>query len=136
MSDLTRTQPRPTATSEPYWQGCAEGELRVQYCLGCEQYQFYPRIVCSKCGATALEWRPASGEGRIASFTVVRRGVSAAYEAPYVVALIDLEEGVRMMSQVAMANPDDAGLKVGARVRVAFADWSGEVTVPVFELDP
>ena len=140
MPEPNKIQPRPTAVSAPYWDGCAAGELRPQYCPVCAAHQFYPRIVCSKCGGTDLEWRQASGKGVIASFTVVRRGVSAAYEGPYVVALIDLEEGVRLMSQVVTADPDDGtftigALKVGAKVAVAFARWSDEVAVPVFEIE-
>lgn len=135
MSEPIKIQPRPTATSEPYWQGCAAGELRLQFCAACTRYQFYPRIICSACGGRELEWRPSSGNGAIATFTVVRRGVSAAYEEPYVVALIDLDEGVRMMSQLHLADVDDPRLQVGARVKVAFTPWSDETTVPVFHLE-
>lgn len=136
MPEATRIAPRPTAVSEPYWQGCANGELRLQHCSGCLSYQFYPRIVCAACGATDLAWRQASGKGCIASFTVVRRGVSAAYEAPYVIALIDLEERVRLMSQIVVSDPGDDRLRVGAAVSVTFEKWSSDVTVPVFELAP
>ena len=79
--------------------------------------------MCSHCGSRALNWRAVSGKGRIASFTVVRRGVSSAYEAPYVVALIDLQEGPRMMSQIVELNPDTTDLRVGAEVEVSFAVW-------------
>ncbi len=136
MPEVTRIAPRPTAVSEPYWQGCANGELRLQHCSGCSSYQFYPRIVCATCGAKDLAWKQASGKGCIASFTVVRRGVSAAYEAPYVIALIDLEERVRLMSQIVVSDPGDDRLRVGAAVSVTFEKWSSDVTVPVFELAP
>ena len=68
---MERTLPRPTATSAHYWTGCAEGVLRLQHCGRCQQYQFYPRVMCSHCGAGELNWREASGRGRIASYTVV-----------------------------------------------------------------
>ena len=134
MSETTKIQPRPTAVSEPYWQGCRDKELGLQFCTSCNKHQFYPRIVCSKCGSSELEWQKASGQGTIASFTVVRRGVSESYTAPYVVALIDLAEGVRMMSQVLTSNPDDGRLRVGAKVAVSFVAWSTEMMVPVFSL--
>mgnify|MGYP001024456517 FL=1 len=134
MSKATKIQPRPTAVSEPYWQGCSDKELRLQFCTSCNKHQFYPRIVCSTCGSSELEWQKASGQGTIASFTVVRRGVSEAYTAPYLVALIDLAEGVRMMSQVLTSNPDDGRLRVGANVAVSFVEWSPEMMVPVFTL--
>ncbi|MEM7097716.1 MAG: Zn-ribbon domain-containing OB-fold protein [Pseudomonadota bacterium] len=133
--EVTKIQPRPTAASQAYWDGCAKGELKVQYCDACSNYQFYPRVVCSTCGSTDLEWRQVSGRGSIASYTVVRRGVSKAYEGPYVVALIDLEEGVRMMSHLELADPDDPKLQVGASVRVAFRAWSDDITVPVFQFE-
>lgn len=133
MTEPGRIQPRPTRVSEPYWQGCLEGELRMQFCAACETYQFYPRVACSACGSSSLDWRRVSGNGRIASFTVVRRGVSSAYEAPYIVALIDLEEGPRLMSHV-VAEPDDPRLRVGAAVFVEFQKWGDEVAMPVFRL--
>ena len=134
MFEATKIQPRPTTVSEPYWQGCSDKELRLQFCTSCNKHQFYPRIVCSTCGSSELEWQKASGQGTIASFTVVRRGVSEAYTAPYLVALIDLAEGVRMMSQVLTSKPDDGRLRVGANVAVSFVAWSPDMTVPVFTL--
>ena len=81
-----------------------------------------------------MVWENASGAGTIASYTVVRRGVSADFEAPYVIALIDLAEGPRMMSQVVDTGP--AALAVGLSVRVDFAAWSEDITLPVFRLRP
>ena len=134
MAETQKILPRPTAVSEPYWEGCRHGELRLQRCKSCGKSQFYPRILCSHCGAQDLEWHPASGKGRIASYTVVRRGVSAAYEGPYVVALIDLAEGPRMMSQIVEVSGDEVSLEVGAEVSVSFMAWSEEFTAPVFRL--
>ena len=131
---MNRIQPRPTATSEPYWQGCREGELRLQKCKACGLVQFYPRILCSQCQHRELGWVVASGRGEIASFTVVRRGVSEAYPSPYVVALIDLFEGPRMMSHVVGVDPESVA--VGDAVTVEFENWSAEISMPVFRLIP
>ena len=106
----------------------------MQFCSACERYQFYPRVMCSACGGSELEWRALSGRGRIASFTVVRRAVSAAYKDPYIVALIDVEEGPRLMSHVVGVEAEDPGLRVGAAVQVDFQDWSDEVVMPVFRI--
>jgi uncharacterized OB-fold protein len=100
--------------------------------MGCTRFQFYPRALCSHCHSARLEWRAASGRGVLASYTVVQRGISAAYPAPYVVALIDLAEGPRMMSTVIGADPED--LRVGAPVELGFAEWSDEIDMPVFHL--
>lgn len=125
-----RIEPTPTPLSEPYWEGCRAGELRLQQCAGCQRHQFYPRLMCSRCGSRDLSWQRASGRGTVASFTVIRRGVSDAYPAPYVVALIDLQEGVRMMSTLVGVDPD--AVRVGDPVQVEFETLSEAIALPVF----
>ncbi|MEM8562095.1 MAG: Zn-ribbon domain-containing OB-fold protein [Pseudomonadota bacterium] len=125
-----RILPHPTVLTRPYWEGAKAGKLMLQYCEHCGDYQFYPRIICSNCGGDNPVWREASGRGRIASFTVVRHPVSAAYETPYLVALIDLEEGPRMMSSLIEVEPD--AVSIGDQVVVAFEAWSDEIDMPVF----
>ncbi|MEM6581566.1 MAG: Zn-ribbon domain-containing OB-fold protein [Pseudomonadota bacterium] len=125
-----RILPEPTALTRPYWEGAKAGKLMVQYCKDCGEFQFYPRIICSNCGGDNPEWREVSGRGRIASYTVVRHPISAAYEAPYVVALIDLEEGPRMMSSLIEVDID--AVAIGDQVVVAFEAWSDEIDMPVF----
>ena len=117
----------------PYWEGCRNGELRLQRCDGCANVQFYPRLLCSRCGERDLSWISASGSGRVRSFTIVRRAVSAAYEpdVPYVVALIELAEGPTMMSNVVGCDPET--VEIGMPVRVTFERWTDEITMPLFE---
>lgn len=129
----TKVSPQITPLSAPYWEGCRQGELRLQYCGDCDSFQFYPRINCSHCGGVDMQWKKASGGGRIASYTIVRRGISKAYEAPYVVALIDLEEGPRMMSNIICERPDE--LVIGLAVTVQFEQWNEELMLPVFSLE-
>jgi len=129
---MLRTQPTRSAFSEPWFQACSEGRLLIQRCNDCGHYQFYPRIVCRDCGAREPAWVEASGRGLLASFTVVRRPVTEAYQAPYVVALVDLEEGPRMMSNIVSALPED--LEIGMAVSLRFESWSDDVALPVFTL--
>lgn len=129
---MTRTLPPLSALAEPYFEGARNGRLCLQQCRQCQQHQFYPRVICSHCGGSELDWSTASGRGVIASFTVVRRAISEAYEAPYVVALIDLEEGPRMMSSLVEADPDTVA--IGDAVAVSFAEWSEDITMPVFKI--
>ncbi|MFT6957140.1 MAG: putative OB-fold protein [Halieaceae bacterium] len=129
---MEKTLPPLTPLSMPYFDGCKAGVLRLQRCDECQQFQFYPRIICSRCTSDKLLWQDASGNGIIASFTVVRKGVSAAYEAPYVIALIDLEEGPRLMSTLIDVEPEDVA--IGLPVHVDFAQWSNEISMPVFRL--
>ena len=87
--------PRPTAISQPFWEGCRNQTLLIQRCRQCAHHQFYPRSICTKCMSEDLEWVSSSGRGTIRTFTVIRHPVSKAYahEVPYVIALIQLEEG-------------------------------------------
>lgn len=127
---MSRILPRPTALSQPYWDGCRKGVLLLQHCVDCGELQFYPRIICSSCGGGNLDWQASSGKGAVASFTIVQRGITAAYPAPYMVALIDLEEGPRMMSSLIDVAAED--VRVGLCVEVTFTDWSDEIAVPEF----
>lgn len=128
---MERILPRPTPASQPYFDGCAEGELRLQYCVACEQHQFYPRTFCAGCGSQNIDWRAVSGLARVASYSIVRRGVSKAYPAPYVIALVDLDEGPRMMTTIIGAELER--VCVGMRVEVEFEAWSDEIYMPVFK---
>ena len=129
---MSRILPNPTALSQPYWDGCSEGVLRLQQCGECMRFQFYPRSICSHCQSTRLEWQDVSGRGVLTSYTVVQRGISDAYPTPYIVALIELAEGPQMMSSVTGAAPEN--LWVGAPVAVGFEAWSQDIHMPVFRL--
>lgn len=124
--------PRPTPETEAYWDGCRKHELLLQRCVECSEFQFYPRIVCTSCLSDKLEWVKASGQGKILTFTVVRRPVSEAYaeDVPYVVALIKLDEGPTMMSNVVECDPES--LQIGDPVQVMFEDWSKDISIPMF----
>ena len=97
---MAKPIPRPTPTEQPFYDACSEGKLVLQHCQHCGHVLFYPRTHCDACQSDQLAWEDASGAGTIASYTVVRRAVSADFETPYVIALIDLAEGPRMMSQI------------------------------------
>ncbi len=128
-----KSYPERTPETAEYWDACARHELLIQRCLACGMHQFYPRLFCAACSASTLEWARASGRGTIKSFTIVRRAVSAAYAAdvPYVVALIVLEEGPTMMSNV--VGCDVGEVRIGQPVQVVFDDWSKDVSIPKFK---
>ena len=138
---MMRFLPEPGPMTQPFWDGCAAGELRLQRCEACAHWQFYPRLVCTSCGASALVWEPASGNGVLRSFTIVRRPVTEAYaaEVPYVIALIALAEGPTLMSQLVEVDlgAKDAhaqGIVIGALVEVLFQPWSETISMPMFRL--
>jgi len=133
MTDLSgRNLPRPTPETAAYWEGCRQGKLMIQRCGSCGHYQFYPRLVCTSCMSTPVEWAQASGRGKVVSFTIVRQAISQAYaaEVPYVIALIQLDEGPTMMSNVIDCDPEQ--VKIGMPVEVTFETWSEDLTVPKF----
>jgi uncharacterized OB-fold protein len=127
-----RAFPVPDAVTQPFWDGVAEGVLRLQRCAACGRHVFYPRAVCPFCMGSGLVWEEASGLGAVHSFTVVHRA-PAEYrdDVPYVVALIDLDEGVRMMARLVDVAPGD--VRVGLPVEVAI---QGEPRLPCFRPRP
>ncbi len=129
---LEKPAPLVDAVSREYWERCAAGELTVQRCESCDHLQHYPRLVCTRCRSRSLSLVAASGRGTIRSFTVIRRAVSAAFDAdvPYVVALVALEEGPTMMSNVIVSDVDT--LAIGQPVQVTFEPRAGDLAVPVF----
>jgi len=123
-----RAFPVPDAVSLPFWEGIADGVLRVQRCGACERHVFYPRAVCPYCDASELDWVDASGRGQVHSFTVVHRAPpDYRDEVPYVVALVELDEGVRMMTRIVDVEP--AGVRVDLPVEVAI---QGDPRLPYF----
>lgn len=127
---MSKIMPQSSALSQTYWEGCRAGVLRLQRCAACDRFQFYPRIICSHCESRDLHWRDTSGRGQVASFTVVRRAISSVYVAPYVVALVDLIEGPRMMAAIKYVPLEQ--LRIGLAVEVSFENWDEETVVPVF----
>lgn len=126
-----RPIPLPTPETAPFWAATVEGRLSVQCCRACGTHIFYPRLVCPSCMSDELDWITCTGRGLVYSFTIVRRAPPAfADRVPYVVALIELEEGPRMMSWV--RTPDVDGVRIGMPVVVDFEAVSEDVALPVF----
>ena len=128
-----RPAPRPDPESAPYWAATVEGRLVVQRCPSCGHHQLYGRAHCLSCRGP-VEWVDASGQGTIYSFTVIRQNMSRSFRhlVPYVVALVDLDEGPRLMTNIVGCDPSD--VRIGATVRVRFEPVSDEAAIPLFEL--
>jgi uncharacterized protein len=130
MSEYTKPLPRPTATSRPFWEGAKRHELMLQRCSGCEGFIYYPRDRCPNCLSDRLEWQRVSGRGKLYTYTIVRRASTRLFaDKPYVLAIVELDEGPRMTTNLE-ATPEK--IKIGMPVTVYFDDVTPEQTLVKF----
>ena len=124
--------PAPNADSAAYWSGAKTGKLMLQRCRDCGATWFLSRHLCGSCWSDRVEPVEASGSGQVHSFTVIHRAPSAAFagQVPYVVALIDLAEGPRMLANI--VGVEARGVAIGESVRVVF-EQRGDGALPQFE---
>lgn len=127
----TRPIPVIRGADEPFWRAAREGRLAYQWCPDCRRAVFPGRIACPDCLSSALEWRTSGGRGTVYSYTVVRRSRHPYFAArvPYVVALVDVAEGFRLLATLD-ADPDTVA--VGMPVRARFEPLGDAFGVPVF----
>jgi uncharacterized OB-fold protein len=133
-------EPPVGAESAAFWDATREGRLLVQWCTACDQGIFYPRSFCPLCGATGsgLEWRTASGRATVYAVTTEHKpaatGTTFSDGQPYVVALVELEEGVRMMTNIVGGPPED--VTIGMAVTVVWEPLSDGRQLPLFTASP
>jgi hypothetical protein len=132
----TRFEPPAGDDSGPFWEATREGRLVVQWCTDCDRGVFYPRAFCPHCaaGRSALEWRTASGRATVYAAVVEHRpeaaGAPFSGGEPYCVALVDLDEGVRMLTNVVGCPPGD--VQAGMGVAVTWEPLSDGRQLPLF----
>lgn len=127
----TRLEPPVTPTTEPFWDATRERRFLVQWCTGCDRAIFFPREVCPDCLGAALEWKDSAGTGSVYSYTVEHKPQNPNLAAPYTVALIDLDEGIRMMSNVVNCPPEE--VRVGMPVQITWEELSDGRHLPMFQ---
>ena len=118
-------------TTERFWSACAERRLLVQHCRSCGKHQFYPRPFCLACESNDLEWTESKGRGTIYSVTTIRLPVTPELTPPYSVALVDLDEGPRLLTNI----EDTDAARIDDRVVVTWRERSGLPPLPVFRLN-
>jgi uncharacterized protein len=133
MAVNQRPLPKPDHDSAVYWEAARRHELLVQQCGSCQRFRFYPRSICPYCFSDKFEWQRSAGLGTVYSFTVIHRPAFPAFrdKVPYVLALIELNEGVRMMSNILGCDPK--AVEIGMAVEVTFEDVTDEITLPQFK---
>jgi uncharacterized OB-fold protein len=125
--------PKPTPDAAPFWDGLRKHELHVQRCRDCGQAYFYPRNVCPGCLSGDVEWFQASGRGRLHTFSIVHvPGRNPPLPPPYVLAMVELEEGPRLLTNLVGVEPDPARIRCEMPVVVDYADVTSELTLPRF----
>ena len=124
--------PTPDADSAAFWRGLREGKLLLQHCLDCAHVQYYQQGMCRRCGGERLEHRPASGRGKVHSYSVVYRAPGPAFkrDVPYAVLLVELEEGPRMISSLAGGDPESVTFDMP--VELVCEKLSDEISLPRF----
>ncbi len=131
----TKPIPVPQGESDFYWEKAKAHELWLRHCDDCNKAYFYPRDICPMCFSRNTSWIQASGKGTLHTFAIVHRAPTPAFrdDAPFVVAMVDLEEGPRMPTNLVGVEPDPANIKVGMAVEVVFEDITDEIALPKFK---
>lgn len=129
---LQPPRPRPTDQSADFWAATAEGRFLIQRCADCSEATFYPRVNCPSCGATDLANVDASGRGTVFTYTIARRPTHASFAeaGPYVIAIVELDEGPRVTTNIIGCEP--AEVTIGMPVEVVFGDVVDGIALPYF----
>jgi uncharacterized OB-fold protein len=133
-ADPLPIKPAISELNKPFWEGCRAHKLVAQQCTNCRERRYPASAVCPNCLSGAYEWRELTGRGELFSYIIIHRGYHPYWtqRVPYNVAFIELEEGLRMFSNI-VGTPNEA-LRVGQKVKVAFEQRAEDLVVPVFEI--
>ena len=131
MFQMEKPLPMATEESAPYWEGTRLGELRAQRCSDCKYLRWPPSAVCPRCLSRQTEWIALSGRGRVYSWIVVHKSQHPAFWGdPYNVAIVELDEGPRLHTNLVEVDP--AKIAIGMPVEVVFEKQNDEITLPRF----
>ncbi len=127
--------PAPQQESDFYWQKCKEHELWLRHCRSCAKAYFYPRDICPTCYGRDTDWVRASGKGSVYTFGIVHQIPRPNYKGPvpFIVALVQLEEGPIFPTNLVNVEADPAVIKVGMPVEVTWDAITDEITLPKFQ---
>ncbi len=127
--DLVKPIPRPSPTTRPFWDGLNERKVQIQRCDGCDSWVFYPRTRCPSCLSDLLIWREVSGQGVLYTYTLARQPTAPHFadETPQQLAVVELDEGVRMTSTLVNVEPSD--IVIGMRLQPYFDQVTDAVTL-------
>ena len=134
QTETQHAKPLPAmdGLAKEFYHWCKQRELRFQRCDSCGAWRHVPREMCAACGSWQWQWRKSSGRGTVFTWTVIARALHPAFQSdtPYAPVVVELDEGVRLLSQIVDCPPDQ--LQIGMPVEVVFDDVTAEVTLPKF----
>jgi uncharacterized OB-fold protein len=132
MAEYTKHLPKVTLDSQPFWASCQAHAMALQQCAACGRVRYPPRATCPHCLSEEVRWTPVSGRGTVYLSLVMYQAYGAAWagDVPYNLAMIELDEGVRLWSNVVGCDPE--AVQIGDRVEVTYDDVTPEITLPRF----
>lgn len=134
--ELERPLPQPiTPEAKPYWEGTREGKLMLPKCQACGKAFLYPRVMCPSCSSRDITWIQASGRGRLYSFEIAHQILNKAFKVktPVILAMVELEEGPRMLTNLVNVAPDPTALRCDMPVEVVFEKLTEQISLPMFQ---
>ena len=123
--------PRPTPESKPFWDALKQRRLLIQRCEDCSHAYYYPRPFCPACLSDDVKWEEAGGKGKLYSFVINHRAAPG-FVAPYIIAVVQLDEGPRMMTNLIGVEPDPEMVRCEMQVEIVFDDVDDDFTLPRF----
>jgi uncharacterized protein len=133
LQQSSRPLPVITKDTEEFWEAAKKGKLVIQKCQDCMNVQHYPRMFCTSCLSENMEWVETTGVGTIYTYTIAHRPANPYMKdkVPYVVALVELPEGARIMTNI--INTPIESIRIGAKAKVIFEKIGEGIKLPLFE---
>ena len=133
MSDYTKPLPIIAKTNREFWEGCKVGDFRLQRCVDCGQFRYPASPLCRECLSSQFTWVKSKGRGTVFSYIIYHQAFHKSFqdEIPYAVAVVDLEEGVRIISRIRNCPVDS--ISIGMEVSVFFERATDDIHLPFFE---
>jgi uncharacterized OB-fold protein len=132
MTAMRFDLPNPDHDTQEFWDGCREGKFLLRHCNTCGRDEYYPRPFCATCWSNDVSWKEASGRATLYTYSIVHVNDLPPFNerVPYVAAIVELDEGPRVMTNVEGVEFD--ALRIGMPLAVDFRPISDDVTIPVF----
>lgn len=131
MAETTRARPLPTPETKHFWEGTQSSELRLQRCDGCSHVYFPPRPFCPSCASRKVSIFNASGKATLYSYVIHHRPAPG-FTPPYAIAVVELAEGPRMMTNIVECPQTPEALELDMKLEVAFEKLDDKITLPLF----